>query len=339
MRAIALRIYKSLADHSDYSLTRKRTVFVLKAAFSFFILGYIIFKLIGEKISLADYMTYLSGTGLLWILLGMGGMWLNLAFEACKWWLMVRKADRNYKFIEAYKSVFAGLTTGIFTPNRIGEYAGRIVFLQPAIRLKAVAYLFIDRVCQMIVTIFMGTIAFEYFWAFHSEELLTLLPLSALKLEFFRLSLWFLSFASPIALLLIQQFAPFLPGLRKYSFFQKMTAGFEDLSPVTVFQVIGLGTLRYLVFTAQYICLLLAFGYQGTLTLAIAMVLSVFLVKSIIPSITLTELGIRESVAITIMGSFAVSGFIAFSSTFFLYLMNIILPSIIGLIFLNRMKV
>ena len=97
--------------------------------------------------------------------------------------------------------------------------------------------------------------------------------------------------------------------------------------------------MRYLAFSLQYYFLLIAFGYEGSFLLALAMILAVFLVKSVIPSITLTELGIRESVAMTIMGVFAVSGFIAFSSTFLLYLINIILPALVGLVFINRLKI
>ena len=97
--------------------------------------------------------------------------------------------------------------------------------------------------------------------------------------------------------------------------------------------------MRYLAFSFQYYLLLIAFGYQGSLLLALAMILAVFLIKSVIPSITLTELGIRESVAMVIMGGFAVSSFTAFSSTFLLYVINIILPALVGLFFLNRLKI
>ncbi|MEM6263500.1 MAG: hypothetical protein AAGI38_13390 [Bacteroidota bacterium] len=64
----------------------------------------------------------------------------------------------------------------------------------------------------------------------------------------------------------------------------------------------------------------------------------IFFAKSLVPSVALTELGIRESIALTVMGLFDVSPITAFTSTFVLYILNLILPAIAGLIGVQKWK-
>ena len=339
MRTFAIRLYKSLVKPVHNRSDSSAIGFALKAVFSLFIIGYILVKLLGDNLSFFDYLKELTWKDSIWIVLALAGMWVNLGFEAMKWLVMVRKSDADYPFQQALVSVFAGLTAGIFTPNRIGDYAGRIAFLSPDLRFKAVAWLFVDRLCQMLVTIWMGTLSFEYFWHFHQLSIANGIHVSLETLLLFRYFLWTVTILLPTGLLIlpwaIQSFAFF----NRYHYFRKIYLGFRELSPKILLQIVGLGFMRYLAFSLQYYFLLIAFGYEGSFLLALAMILAVFLVKSVIPSITLTELGIRESVAMTIMGVFAVSGFIAFSSTFLLYLINIILPALVGLVFINRLKI
>ena len=111
-----------------------------------------------------------------------------------------------------------------------------------------------------------------------------------------------------------------------------------ELDRTLLLKITGLAICRYLTFTGQYYLLMLAFGYEGSFLLAIGMVWAIFFVKSVIPSISLTELGIRESIAIALMGTFAVPAVTAFTSTFVLYVFNIILPAVVGLLFVHKLK-
>lgn len=55
---------------------------------------------------------------------------LNWAIETAKWQLLL-SGTVSQSFGDALKSVLAGLNTGFVTPNRIGEFAGRILLLPP----------------------------------------------------------------------------------------------------------------------------------------------------------------------------------------------------------------
>ena len=102
--------------------------------------------------------------------------------------------------------------------------------------------------------------------------------------------------------------------------------------------VYGLSGLRYLTFTLQYVLLLPVFGYSQSFGLAVVLIWIIFLIKSVIPSISLAELGIRESVAIAVMSAVGIAAITAAGSTFLLYLFNIALPALVGIRYIQNMK-
>jgi len=100
-----------------------------------------------------------------------------------------------------------------------------------------------------------------------------------------------------------------------------------------------LSFIRYAVFSTQYWMMMVAFGLDKPAILAFALIGLIFLIKSILPSLAFSELGIRESTALFVTGLFGISAITAFGSAFVLYLINIITPSLLGLIFIQRLKV
>ena len=63
-----------------------------------------------------------------------------------------------------------------------------------------------------------------------------------------------------------------------------------------------------------------------------------FLIVSIIPTIAIAEIGVRGSVAILLFSYFAVNPISVFSATISLWLINLVVPSIIGLFFVSSLK-
>lgn len=54
---------------------------------------------------------------------------VNLMIEAYKWRYLVRKTE-IITFVAAIKGVLTGITTSIFTPNRIGDFIGKAFMLK-----------------------------------------------------------------------------------------------------------------------------------------------------------------------------------------------------------------
>jgi hypothetical protein len=87
---------------------------------------------------------------------------LNRFFEILKWQNLVSHL-RKISLSEATAQVLGALTAGIFTPNGLGEYAGKALFFEKSETKKII---FLNLICngiQMILTIVFGFFGLMYF--------------------------------------------------------------------------------------------------------------------------------------------------------------------------------
>lgn len=256
----------------------------------------------------------------------------NWGLEAWKWWYLARKIE-TVSFVRAFRSVMVGLTLGFITPNRVGDYAGRILELKSKKRLHAIGAIFLGRFAQLVVTVVMGSLGgFYLFWHFYMPEFFWIkvsLGLFVALVNFFGLLLFFR--ASLILALLasfrpFRRFIPFLKVLAQYSFSE---LGFTLL----------LAGARYAVFCLQFGLLLKAFGVSVPLVANVSCITSTFLLKSIVPSLSaLTDIGMREISAMHFFSMFGQPELNVLSASLSLWFMNIVFPSAVGLIFVARLK-
>lgn len=77
--------------------------------------------------------------------------------EAVKW----KNACFSFTKVlfQSYKSVLSGLTTGFFTPNRIGDPLGRVLFLEPENRPRGIVLSLVGVLGQSFATLFCGMLA------------------------------------------------------------------------------------------------------------------------------------------------------------------------------------
>lgn len=336
-----MKFSKSFSDHSILAnlipLPQKWISRFLKIAVSLAALVYIVSRLSTEQAHFDQWAEQINSKSL-WL---MGIVLLlipiNWGLEAARWKRMMRPVYAQLTLFRAFKGVIAGIATGMFTPNRVGEYAGRMWILPKDKRVAAITYTFLNRIYQMQITLISGTLALEYVYRFQFEILIDLIPISIFALQIMRYGLWAINIIAWISILLPHWLNTlFLRFLPTFSWVEKARGAIKHIDIKTLLSVIGLGTIRYLVFSLQYYCLMLAFGYEGAFLLALSMISLIFFIKSIIPFVAVAELGIRESVAITVMGAFMLPAIMAFSSTFILYVCNIIVPALMGLFVINQ---
>ncbi|MCB9233803.1 MAG: flippase-like domain-containing protein [Bacteroidia bacterium] len=324
--------------------SRKWISFSLKVAVSLAAFAYVGYKLTQSHGvldgSITPYELFLNipaDTGLLLIPAALL-LALNLGVEARKWQLLMREFYPEIALSTAIKAVLSGMTTGIFTPNRLGEYAGRVLYLEEGHRLEATLLTFLDRISQMFITLVSGIVALlimlgeygevieDFFGSKASAQLISLVLGGML---FFIVGFVF----NPRFLLLILRRLE----IRK-PWAEKVAATLEHVKTGLLRKILLLSMFRYLVFSTQYVLLLYGFGFGGNVLLAYGMVAMIFLLKSLVPFVGLSELGVRESAAISIMGLFSIAPWIALKSTLALYVINIIAPSLVGVVFLYGWK-
>ncbi|MDX1439275.1 MAG: hypothetical protein R3284_05170, partial [Rubricoccaceae bacterium] len=96
--------------------------------------------------------------------------------------------------------------------------------------------------------------------------------------------------------------------------------------------------LRYLIFSTQFVVLVHAFAPDAGWLITYTGVVLVFFAKSAIPSITLGDLGIRESAAVFFLGSLGIFEAAAFDASLAIFGINILLPALSGLLLLPRLR-
>lgn len=76
-----------------------------------------------------EFLKKTHGNNLKWLILACFLIPFNWLAETQKWHQFVSRYQKFSKW-QAYKAVLAGVSFSLFTPNRVGEYGGRILFVQ-----------------------------------------------------------------------------------------------------------------------------------------------------------------------------------------------------------------
>ncbi len=257
---------------------------------------------------------------------------LNLFLEVKKWHTLIRSSFPGFRQKTAWAGVIAGSATGIFTPNRIGDYAGRLMFLPRSQHVFAAIYTFVSRIAQMGATLLLGCIALVSL-VIHEGQISwagTYQPwLLGLTITF--------TTGATLAFLFPQLGLRWLHALPwKKGVVGQAIEAITELSPNTIRKVWGLAVIRGAVFIAQFAVLMLGWIPDASFLEASVLVSMVLLLKSVVPSVALAELGVRESVALLIMGAVGWAATPIVMGTFSLYLINLILPALLGLVWLIR---
>ena len=119
--------------------------------------AYVAYK-IATSPDIDEFPNYFSNIGstqtiiLIGILLLMPINWL---LETWKWQRLVRGVE-GISFGRSIKAVMAGVTVGTLTPNRAGEFAGRILFVSPENRAKASYLTIFGDTGQFCATVIFG---------------------------------------------------------------------------------------------------------------------------------------------------------------------------------------
>jgi hypothetical protein len=257
-------------------------------------------------------------------------MFLNWFLEGLKWRYLAKKVE-PISLLKAIESVFCGLTWAIFTPNRIGEYGGRIFFLSPRKRISGMIAMGVGQIAQMVITNIMGTIGVVWF-VYNFVKIQTwLLP-------------YFAFWGTVIALCLVMFYFNIKwinYFLVKIPFFKKYIKYFIILNKYTKTQllIVFLFSLaRYIVFTCQYL-LMLKFLIPNLPVLSSALTITIlFLIQSALPSLDLLDIGVRSLTADYFFGYITPQSSIVIACAALIWLVNLIIPAILGSFFVFKLK-
>lgn len=274
-------------------------------------------------------------------------MFVNWGIEARKWQVLVRFIEK-ISLQTAFKAVFSGQSLAVNTPNRIGEYFGRVVYLHEGNRLRGIALTIVGSLSQTIITLIMGIIGMYIMQDVVTGAINDILTNTQLIKRFpdfapVAYDIIFYGVLFGVLVMLVVYFElsyltrliEKLPFVKKYSYLIEKLEGFHWK---TLTRILSLSLTRYVVFLVQFILLLQVFEVHIPFWQAAGLVSVFFLVLAVVPTISSVELGLRGFAAIELFGLVSDNKLGIVATTAGIWVINLIIPALAGSIFILGIK-
>ncbi len=271
----------------------------------------------------------------IWLVIGAVALMLvNWGLEAVKWRISV-KPVQQVSFQTAFKAILSGVSVSISTPYRVGEYLGRILYMNEGNKLKAVSLTVVGSISQIMVTMAMGLLGL-------------LFMADALAAQHILSPLWIKMIASGVCMVLVILTLFYfklswlvkridqIPAIKKFTW---LINALESFNATILFRLLSLSVIRFLVFILQYYLLFQFFGVTLGFGQAWVSISLMFLVMAVVPTIALfTDLGLKGEISLKLIGIFSTNGLGITLTTISIWLINLVIPALAGSLLILSVK-
>lgn len=257
-------------------------------------------------------------------------MIVNWVLEAIKWRHLTRQLSPMSVW-RAIEAVFCGLTWAVLTPNRIGEYGGRVMFLPVRKRIHGVFAMAVGQFGQNVITNVLGAAASVWFLFkfIHLNDWLMLgitlvaAGFIAIMLTFYFHIQWMVSLLNRIKFL--KKFHRFFDIMGKYRWNELLNIMWFCLA-------------RFFVFTFQYYLIIHLLVPKIQLFEMSLLMFVFFFIQSAIPSLDLLDIGVRSLTAGELFSYVTNQHLAIIVAVSLIYIINLIIPAILGSVFVFKLK-
>lgn len=245
---------------------------------------------------------------------------LNRYLEILKWQNLVG-VIRKISVGESTKQVLGALTAALFTPNGLGEYAGKALFFDKSETKKII---FLNLICngvQMLLTIILGIFGLLYFNA--NYNVITTRTV-AILFGGLLVGVGILFFAKKLT----------IKGYSIEKIIHRINAIPKPIHQKNIVLAIG----RYLVFSHQYYFLFRAFDVELPYLIMMATIFAVYFLASSLPTFQFLDFAVKGSVAVYFFGLLGVNEWIVVFISTLMWFLNVVLPVVIGSYFVLNFK-
>jgi uncharacterized protein (TIRG00374 family) len=322
-------VLKRYFGDKSYLVKNKKLIFFL---LKLFIAAGLIWFIVSE-IKFSEIVSAIEGANAGFLIAAFILTFLNIYLQYIKWKFTCNLLLNENSKSKIFTSLLHGLAAGVFTPARIGEYFGRaLVFKDKPVYKVALATL-LDKFFPLLMVAIFGSISSILFLHFEYEvtSFITLSLFIALFTLFYFL----------IYFLLNERFwdSFIFEKLRKSErlrYFLDKIKEFKNLDRKYFAKMLIISFLFYFCFLVQYALLVAAFSHHFNFFDYLWAGNLIMFAKTIIPPISLGELGVREGASVYFISRLGESASVGFNASIFLFVINVLFPSIIGLFLLIK---
>lgn len=241
----------------------------------------------------------------------------NWLIEVLKWHLLINQLTIN-TWKQSFKESFMAHAIGIFTPNKLGDHFGKLVFHQDIKKVKIFEISFTQHFTQLLATLFFGLIGIVSMMRFISLD-------RFMDTQLFISTLGILIFG-----LIIAYFK--LPNLGQKILFYLSKKSEKNAN------ILMLSILKYIIFSHLFILLVYLLGAKISYTHLLIGAWTMYLISSVIPTFMVTDLIVKSGVAVFVFSAFQVAESIVLLSSFLMWLFNFVMPALLGNFYLLQRK-
>ncbi len=259
---------------------------------------------------------------------------LNWGLEALKWQQLTKRV-MPVTYWQLYKAVLAGVTISLFTPNRVGEFGGRVLLVESKYNWPAVVAAGVGSISQMLVLISGGILGVVYFatrfldWEWYLLESFFALGIALISL------MTFCYFNIDLVIILAKR----IPGIDRLRPFVRHLRVLRSYSNLDLAKALFFAFLRYATYTMQYYLILRFFNLNFPFIPAVSGIVSIFLFQTSVPLPPVMGLMARGELALLIWNNFGANEISILAATFTLFIINLSVPALIGLVFIIKTNI
>lgn len=247
---------------------------------------------------------------------------MSWCIEAAKWRFILKKIQQ-ISLPTAIASVLTGMSFAMVTPGKVGDFAGRILYLKENIRLRGTIATLVGSFAHIVVTFFLGTIGMAVVLTQHASWLEWTLFLTAITVGI------------GVALLFFNIHRLRFKPINKKSWLGKLLLALKILKRYDrkdLLKIVGLSFLKLCTYTTQFVLVTFLFGSPLSFELSFFVAAAMFWMIMIIPSFFVADVVVRGVVAeqLFVKTDIIMTSTPILAGTYIIWLINWVLPSIIG---------
>ena len=323
-----------MTEKASETASQQKFLFRSLASWLILVLSYsfLVYKLFtfNHYSELSNELKQMPLSKLWWLVAILALLPVNWIIESLKWKMLVAKVQ-EISLLKSLQAVLSGISTGFFTPNRVGELVGRVLFLKNENRKAGVTLSLVNSLTQNLMMALCGIPACILFYIWKNEKLQLGIVMYLGVLIFCLILFGILYFTLPELVRRIK-LKKLATKLLSY------TACLSEYSEMDLIKIMGITLLRYCVFCVQFYFMLLLFGVNLEIGQALIAIPTSYLFVSFTPSIAFSEAAVRSSYAVLIIGAFSNMEIPIMLAGVSIWFVNFVIPMLAGSIVLVKEK-